>query len=193
MKANNSKSCWDKIERILLLLTFLCIAVTTFYSIRTATTALKQASNELRPWISVSGVDNYFHVDSLETKFQITNIGRLPAYVMIEANAYKDGNSVKKMSGFEDIPTEPIVLMPNQTTRFRALEIKGETYKAILKGTDVTEFIQSIRVNYGLSKEEIGNFFVYQKIKFDHSKLPLLLKNSKQPAGIWTHEESEFR
>ncbi len=60
---------------------------------------------------------------------------------ILEANAYKDRNSVKKLSGFEDIWSELIVLIPNQTTRFCVLEIKGETFEAILKGTAVSEFM----------------------------------------------------
>lgn len=151
--------------------------------------AQKQASNELRPWISILGIHTNFQPDFMQIQVLITNYGELPAYVLTEANGHKDGKLLKNTTVFH----EPALLMPNQSGKNDIMTIKGDSYKAILEGTIEPEVTISIRINYGLSREEIGTFFVYRKVKLDYGRLRLFLKDPKQPAEFWLHEESGFK
>ena len=103
-------SKWHIIERGILILTFISVAIGTLYSVLTARRALVQSSFDLRPWISTPKVETYFKSNHLETRFEITNIGKIPAYVFVDANVYRNSNPVP----VEQIQNNPVSLMPSQ-------------------------------------------------------------------------------
>lgn len=189
MKTKKDKSRWEIIERILIILTFLSVAITSYYSIRTATTALEQVSNELRPWISILGTDSSFQPDYMQIKVRIKNFGKIPAYVSINANAFKNGKAVKNTSEL----SKPALLMPNQSAINDVMVIKGESYKNILEGSIKPEIVLDIRVNYGLKKEDSEAFYVYRKVWLDYDRLHSYLSDPKKAVEFWIHVESDFR
>jgi len=180
---------WEIIEKILMSFTFLFVAITTYYSIRTATTALEKASNELRPWISILGTDTTFQPDHMQIKVRIKNFGTVPAYVSINGNAFKNGKAVKNTSELN----KPALLMPNQSAINDFMVIKGESYNEILKGSIKPEVVLDIRVNYGLKKENREAFYSYRKVWLDYDRLQQYLRAPQKEVEFWIHAESDFR
>jgi len=185
---------WKNIERMILIATFLCTTIATIYSIRTASRALDQMSKDLRPWISVPDIDTFFYSDGLETKFQVQNIGKVPAFINIECNAEKDGRPIEVPLKSGDFSAHPNVLMPGQMVRFVALVMKGEIYQGIKKKHLKPEIYQTIRVKYGVDKETIGKYHTYLKVKFQPEKIPTSFNVGEIPGfGLWSFEESDFK
>jgi hypothetical protein len=199
---SESKSCWKTVERLLpvgtfvcrviatllLATTFLCTAIATTYSVLTASKALEQARIELRPWITIPMIESYAQANEFNSKFQVLNIGKLPAYLRIEAKAFENGKPLKVLDG----KVEEIALMPNQLMRYRGLTIKNESYRKLLNSEYDAEIVQEICVYYGTQKG-VYEFFTCQKVKLDNKKVPVAFKDRDQPPGIWIIEDSEFK
>lgn len=189
-KGNYSQNCWLRFERVILILTFFCTLAGTMYAVLTSNKALKISSNELRPWISIEKIDSYFHKDSIENKFVIRNIGKVPAFLNIEVQTEVDGKKMHK----EDIPEGPIVLMPGQILRKPGFAMSGDKYRKMLEGGYSPETYQNIVVYYSESKKDIKKYSVYYRVKFHTEKIPRpLLNGTYHGAGFWTFEESDFR
>ena len=186
----DKKSIWVFIERILLILTFIGAIVGTVYSVRTSQKALKQASIELRPWILIRKINSVWDDEKIKSSFQVTNIGKIPAYVSFEVKSFLNDEPSQLESPAQ--PPKVRALMPNQTEFPVGLIIKNEYYKkAMNKELDVKIF-QSIKVNYGTSKETVGEYYVYKKLEFDQYDLPKKIQSLEQ-SGIWNLIDCDFR
>lgn len=96
---------WDRAERILLLVTFLCTVIGTSYSVSTARRALQESQLSLRPWVAIPDVDTFFKGDRMETRFRVVNIGKVPAYVTWELEGQYNG---KRITVAEDKQPPPM-------------------------------------------------------------------------------------
>ncbi|KPL23803.1 MAG: hypothetical protein AMJ75_05390 [Phycisphaerae bacterium SM1_79] len=188
-KEQVGKRRWSGIERALLVLTFICTASATLYSVRTARRALEQASIELRPWISVTRLETFREPDHLETRFEILNIGKTPAYLDIESHAYRDGNAVPQ-SG-EEQRERLNVIMPGQKIYYKGFGRKGELYESLLKGVFEEQVTQSITVKYDTNKENVKRYRTYLKLRFDASDLSDSIKGGSE-FGAWDIVEGDF-
>ena len=179
-----------RLDRLLLILTFLCTAAATIYSVRTARHAIMQAKNELRPWVIVSAVDTFLKADCMESKFKIINIGKTPAYLVIENDVFRNGELVKYPS---EMPKVPISIMPGQTIWHSGFGLKGDTYKKLRqdKKSFGDEIIQSLRLKYGRDKNDVGTFWTCFKVEFDGNDIPDD-PQSGSGIGIWNILETDF-
>lgn len=187
---NKPSSFWQCLERLILISTFILTVVGTGYSVRTAQQALIQSSIDLRPWISTPKVETYFKSDRLETRFEITNIGKIPAYVIVEVNGYENGNPIKQIQ--PDQTEHFFSMMPGQKIYCVGLGMKGESYNNILTKQFDDEIIQSITIKYGTSRNDTEKYWTYSKIKFDVKDLPLQPQQDSS-AGVWDIIESDFK
>ena len=178
---------WDKFERLLLILTFICTAIATSYAVYTSTKAIKLSSIDLRPWIVIEKINVDVSHKDIKTKFQVSNIGKIPAYVLFRIEAFLNGKPIKD----RDIEYT-IALMPGQIIHQPGLTITGQIYKQIIKRKFADELIQSIRVNYGSVKEKPHEYFVFQKVKFDQNDFPRQMKDYAR-SGVWDIIESDFK
>jgi hypothetical protein len=191
--ANDEKkpsSFWQRVERFILICTFIFALTGTLYSVLTAQKALEQYSIDLRPWISTPKVETYFKPDRLETRFEITNIGKVPAYMTVEACAHRNGNLVKQKQPNQMGQTFSI--MPGQKIYFVGFGMKGDTYEKLLNHQFEEEVTQSIDIKYDTNKNDTKRYWTYSKIKFDIKDLPPQLQNS-QAVGVWDIVESDFK
>ena len=193
-KNSQDQSWWPKLERIILLFTFLCTLTGTIYAVITSNKALKISSNELRPWISVVRIDPYFHKDAMRNKFVIQNVGKVPAFVITDVQVEVDGKKINLVLDEKDVPKGPIVLMPGQIVRRPSFYMKGDKYRKLLKGSYNPKVYQDISVTYTDDKNIIDKYFVYYRVKFQPEKIPRPLPSGiYQGAGLWTFEESDFK
>jgi hypothetical protein len=189
MEDNEMKTKWQLLERWILILTFICTLAATIYSVQTSRTALQQASNIMRPWITIEGINTLCSENGMGTKYVIKNIGTMPAYVVMKREAYQNGKQIADITS----PTvSRLVMMPNQVIYENGIIMFGDTYQMILKKVSVGEITQSIKINYGISRDKTDEYFIYQKLKFDQKEFPEDIKNTKR-AGIWNIEESDFK
>lgn len=180
----------QRIERLLLILTFICVAIGTVYSVLTSKSALNVASNELRPWIIVPRVESILGIDHLETRFEISNIGKTPAFVIVEATATINEKPVKHLS--KKNADMQLVIMPGQKIFYKAFRMKGKAYRKFVNKKTDDEIMQSISVKYGISKKDTDRFWTYYKIKFDKSDLPYKPLGTYY-VGIWDIVDSDFK
>ena len=180
---------WTKIERALLISTFICTLVVTVYSVRTSRRALEQLDYALRPWISIPSVHTYFESDRMETKFEIVNIGQLPAYVKVQGHGFLDGERI----GFADShkPDTVSVLLPGQRIWYAGMGVKGDTYDRIAQGNTFQSIMQEIQVDYGTERTKM-DLYTRQKIRFDNKDLPKIKKNTDRP-GLWDVIDANFK
>ena len=131
---HESESKWRRVERGLLIFTFLASVLGTYYSVRTSKLALQEGNIELRPWINISEVNSFFHRDSFEAKATIFNFGKVPAFVSIRSNAALDGVAVNNANN----PRIQTVIMPGEEFRYGPLMIKGDSFKEMQQGKVVS-------------------------------------------------------
>ena len=178
---------WARVERILLILTFLCVCIGTVYSVRTARRALEQADAALRPWIAIPEVRTHVRSGGMDTKFEITNIGQVPAYVQLDADGYLNGERVHDI----DPPTETVLpLFPGQRIWRRGMTIEGDCYKRIVQGDTSVKIVQEIRVDYGIAMNK-KDYFTRYKVGFDAKKLPKIVENTEQ-SGLGIRIDGDF-
>ncbi len=169
----------------LVALAFSAYAITHGFNLKTQ----KLPQNESRPWISILSLHTDIEEDYMAVKVRVTNSGKLPAYVKIVGNGYKNGTPMQNATN----PSEPALLMPDQIGKNDLLLIKGESYKAILNGTLTPVITLEIRVDYGSEKEDVGTFYIYRKVKLDYDRLQSYIDNPSESVEYWLHEESDFR
>jgi len=179
---------WPRVERVILLFTFLLTAVATAYSVRTASTSLKLASSEMRPWITMPFMRTRVDTESIELLLEIENVGNIPAYYVVEHTTYLDGNPTKKPA----VSHPPFALMPGQTFNYTALTIQGEDYQAILKNEFSRELKCTTRIRYDVVNKDTGKYYTYLEYTFNASKMPVPPKSKDLP-GIWPITKSEFQ
>jgi hypothetical protein len=181
---------WQCVERLILMFTFILTAIGTVYSVQTARQALIQSSIDLRPWIAVSKVNTYLKPDRLETRFEITNIGKTPAYVIVECDAYRNGDSVKQQNPEQGTNGDSI--LPGQKFLYEGFGMKGDTYQNLLNGLFKEDIVQSIKVKYSRNKSDDEEFWTYIKVRFDIKDLPHQPQDDPV-VGLWNIVESDFK
>ena len=184
------RSKWEYFERFLLIAAFICLAISTWYATSTAKKAIEQASNELRPWVIVEKINVFFHDENMKSKFQITNIGKVPAYIKIETELTLNGVPIEPT--YLKPVKFPIAIMPNQTIHKEGLTIGGDYYKKVQKKEFEGKIVYSIRIDYGVSKDKINNYYFYEKLEFDQEDMPNNLQNIEK-SGIWNIVETDFQ
>lgn len=179
---------WSRAERSLLVLTFLCTLIATVYSVRTARRALKQSEYALRPWISIPSVQTYFESDIMDTKFEIVNVGQLPAYV--KTCVYGSLNGEKSNPDLSSNPDTVYILLPGQRIWRAGLSVRGKTYERIKQGDTSLNVTQNIHVDYGTSRNSLDHF-TRHTIRLDIDDLPEIAANTNRP-GLWDIEDGDF-
>ncbi len=145
-----------------------------------------------RPVVSILSVDSLLHEDSLETKFVIKNSGSVPAAILVKGEASIGDRTIGSNS--EKLATESQSLMPDQIIRYRALTIRGTTYKDILDGKLVPNITQTVTVSYGAAGKDVNDFLVRMKVKLDAKRLADQKNKGLQSlGGLWLLEESQVR
>jgi hypothetical protein len=173
----NTPRWWIPAERLVLVLTFICTGAGTIYSVGLARKTLNQMGNELRPWVIIPQVDSHFKASRMETKFQITNIGKIPAFYTVTNEAYYGTQADAQLAPKR---TESlIVIMPGQTIWVGGYGIKGEAYEKIRKKGSVGNFVQGIRVSYGQRKSNFGKYWTYLKVIFDANDVPSAISSRR--------------
>ena len=150
---------------------------------------IEESENAPRPWVSIPTVQTYFHADCMDTKFEITNIGQLPAYVEVQVEAYLDGERIDNVDTSKQ--SGAIAILPGQLIRQEGLGFEGESYKRLRQGNVSQSIVQEIRVKYGIRKEEM-DFLTWQRIEFDVDDLPKIVENTNRP-GLWNLIDGGFK
>jgi len=186
---------WIRVERLILVLTFIFLFLTfifttwgSIYSVRLAKKTLSQMENELRPWIVIPQAESYFKADRMETKFQILNIGKIPAFYTVENEGYYGS---KPTGHLEPKATESLLaIMPGQTIWINGCGLRGEPYERLRKRNLTEDFVQGIRVKYGHRKDNVGKFWTYAKVRCDSADVPDSLQGTN--TGMWNIVEIDF-
>ena len=191
MKESERKgSRFKYIERPMLIVVFFFTAISTFYSIRLAKKSLDQYSIEMRPWISIAKTDTHFRDKDMLSKFPVTNIGKIPAYIKCEIECLVNGKSIEVEN--PEFYKDPLAILPNQTVYMTGLNISGPRYEEILKRKFKGKITQSLRIDYGISKDRINSYYIYKKVEFNIKNIPDDLKNLEK-RRLWIILESDFR
>lgn len=183
---------WIKFERFLLILTFLCTVVAIIYSIRVSNIAIEQAEIDLRPWIVISQliIKVRPNKEEFSTKFEITNIGKLPAHIKTTNQSYIDDIPLEKDINSKDVGV--IVIMPNQKIYREGIILTREGYRKIIKQKIKHKVISTIHIDYGKSKERIGKYYTSMKFELDQDDIPSDVTKIKD-GSLWNIIDSDFK
>jgi hypothetical protein len=130
----------------------------------------------------------YFQSGQMDTKFQIINVGLLPAYIQIHVVAQANGKTVPNVCASEKNVS---VLIPGQRIWVTGQRINGEAYRKIPEGDTSKNFVQEIRIDYGSERNNM-EYYTWQKIQFDSTDLPKIVENTERP-GLWNATDSNFK
>ena len=184
---SDSRNNSINIERVILVGILICTIVTTVYSVRTSRTAIKVATVDLRPWLSVVNMGSVLKTDSIAIEMQIKNIGKIPAYVRVEHEGYIDEKLV--LNHFE---SEKFTLMPTQLLNYSVLEIRGKTFETMKNKDFKGKLIFTIHIYYGVRKDNARAFVSYYEIELNKEEMSNLLEG-KHDAQIWNIVASDFK
>lgn len=179
----------DRIERLLLILTFLCIAIATTYSVRIARRALEQSEISLRPWIALPNINTFIDSDHLSTEFEILNVGTVPAYVQVSIAGYIDDRQSKHMNPEREMIISAV--FPGQSILRGGIRVSGNLFRRILEGNQSLSIKQEITVSYGVTRERL-DYSTSQLVEFIHTQLPEVINNGKQ-ARLWRLVSTRFK
>jgi len=144
----------------------------------------------LRPWIVVEKVNVHFDDEKMISKYQIKNIGKVPAYLQLKTAVLRNNIPIEPLNPTEEDPV--IAIMPTQLVRKEANRIRGEIYHK-LRSKEFKEQINcSIRIVYGSSVDKSDEYFSYYKYELDKKDMPEDL-NNLEGIGLWNIVESNFR
>lgn len=182
---------WDRFERFILVLTFLCTAIITFYSVRTASKALIQSKINLRPWVSLPKIDVIIQNDYLEIKQAVENIGNIPCFVSIDSKLNIRYNDISKELEPEEYKI--LVLLPGQKIYYD-YTCPNELKELIKHKSEDLDIILSVKVYYSEKKNDIGQYFTYNKSRLRVDMIPdNIINGYTYSSGIWYNLESDFK
>ncbi len=188
-----SKKDWRKIERVILVLTFLVTAAVGYFSIRTSKIAVEATSLDIRPWVSIPKIDSTFQKDEIRSVFIIENIGKVPLYYKVQIKGFFDEKPIDRSEEYKEVPNNIIALMPGEVIKFMGIRISGDTYR-ILKETDIpVNITQEIRIDYGISRNDIKRYYVSQTMRLDYHGVRRVLEHHEKVPGIWIPEKADFK
>jgi hypothetical protein len=144
-----------------------------------------------RPLISITSVDSYLNTDSLETKFVIKNVGNKPAFVTIKDDALIDGRNIEVKN--KNSESNYQIIMPDQYIEYQGLVIQGNTYQSILKGSLNPKITQNIKIDYGDTERNVGEYNIFESVRLDTAKLAAFKNRSNTSGGFWLLEKSSFK
>jgi hypothetical protein len=129
----------------------------------------------------------------MRSKFVITNIGKVPAFVSTDITAEADGKQVNIIMDEVDVPKGPIVLMPGQIARRPGFFTTGPPYQQVLRGDPCPQVYQRILVKYSDDKYDMDRYFISYRVKFQPKKIPKPILFASPQSGLWTFEEADFK
>ena len=184
-----SPTCWQKTERILLLLTFFCTSIGTVYSVCTAQKALAQATVALRPWIAIPNVNTYVRSTGFDTAFELVNIGQVPAYAQVSVVGDIDGETIPQ----EERERESLVfvLLPGQKILRDAVKVKDQVFQEMKGARSDHRVFQHILVKYGTQKGDL-RYETVKEVELKSADFKQLL-SSPERTGHWKLVGEDFK
>ena len=185
---------WSKFERVILILTLLCTLTITIYSIKTSQVAITQSKINLRPWVSLPSIHTQFHMDNIEIRQKVENIGNIPCYVKIigEITYSIENNQNTKRPGITNI----LVLLPKQHINY-GYTISGNIKEKVLEKDPRLSISIGTTVYYSEIKSDIEKYYTYSKSDLFLKNLPQKIATGEPidntESGIWRSIESHFR
>ncbi len=190
-KANDTESDSRKnsinIERVILIGILICTIVTTVYSVRTSRTAIKMATVDLRPWLSVVKMGTVLKTDLMTLRIQVENVGKVPVFWTVEHDGYVDGKPTE-----EHFISRNMTLMPRQWVYYSVVDMGPELFKAIKRNDFEGKLIFKIHIYYGVRKDNARAFDSYYEIELNKEEMSNLLEG-KHDAQIWNIVASDFK
>jgi hypothetical protein len=193
LKDNKNDKRWDRVERTVIILTFVFTAITSSCSIRTANRTVMQMNNELRPWVSLSQISTSLQEDSMLIGQFIENVGRIPCYVKTEGVfEYINNGILKEVKGPDAL--ESLILMPGQKITYD-FEIKGTCLEEIIAKKRDIDYLIAVKVYYSENKDRVDKYFTYNKSRLRIDRVPNVTSKNKKYVfgGIWANVESSFK
>jgi hypothetical protein len=186
---NAAPSLWQKIERIILLLTFIWASIGTHYSVRTSYKALAQAEVALRPWIAIPNVNTNVQATQFDATVELVNIGQVSAYARVSLAGNIDGVAIPQ----EDPERASLILalLPGQTILRNAVRVKDQTFREMRKEQTEHCVFQRILVEYGTKKSDL-RYKTEKVVELKSADLKQLLSSLKT-TGLWKLVEEDFK
>jgi len=188
----DDKDKWRRLERAVLMVTFLCTVIGTIYSVRTSHLALRISANNLRPWVKVDKVRSSFNDSNLTTRFHCANIGDLPAFVEDEADIFIDGIKFKTLSHSNSSIASTSLLMPGQDQWSSGFTVKSQTAESLINGSFTGVFEIEIKIRYGTSKDNLC-YLTQHRLRFDRDRFQKYLNESNSNDTAWYTLGGDFK
>jgi len=130
------------------------------------------------------------NTDFMRLVLEIQNIGKVPAYFIVEHTSYLDDQAISLNN--PNISSPPLALMPQSTFKYTAIKIDGDMYKNIRERGFSRKIKCATRINYGISKQDVGEYFTEFEYTFSPNNFPETLISKEYP-GLWPLRRSEFK
>ena len=168
---------------------FICAVIATVFSVRAAKAAIKTASKESRPWVFPVKINTYLHRDMMTMKVEITNSGKIPAFVKLTRCIMKVGSKTKKPE-----ETEPnlSIIIPNQVVK-TSFAVKDASYQAVIKGEE--DLTIDLAIEYSDEKDNINKYFSSTIWEFKPTLIPPSWDRASpiEMAAIWTVTDADMK
>ncbi|HEY92402.1 MAG TPA: hypothetical protein G4O17_01470 [Dehalococcoidia bacterium] len=145
--------------------TLIVAIIGTVFSIKAAKAAIETASKESRPWVFPVKINTYLHRDMMTIKVEITNGGKIPAFMKLTP-CMKVGSETKKP---EETETSLSIIMPNQVVK-TSFVVKNASYQAVIKGEK--DLAIDLAIEYSDRKEKIDKYFSHTIWGFEPTFIP---------------------